>query len=195
MIKDLFTWYLIHSHIWLNILKVDRHLFYFLLWIVATYSTSSYGWSPLLATSKNSPKKTALLVSATYCNAAAAAAANRVLLLVSEMRFSLKIWQLFCVFFPRKLLSIIRTGLFLVASVLQIAPKINYEIIYIIGADFVTWRVVVETSADGVVDMNTRRDTGRRSSSTSSRGGLFLLRRLGGFFVGEKGLGLCGCVV
>jgi hypothetical protein len=90
-----------------------------------------------LATSKNSPKKTALLVSATYCNAAAAAA-NRVLLLVSEMRFSLKIWQLFCVFFPRKLLSIIRTGLFLVASVLQIAPKINYEIIYIIGADFVT---------------------------------------------------------
>jgi hypothetical protein len=43
--------------------------------------------------------------------------------------------------------------------------------------------------------MNTRRDTGRRSSSTSSRGGLFLLRRLGGFFVGEKGLGLCGCVV
>jgi hypothetical protein len=37
MIKDLFTWYLINSHIWLNILKVDRHLFYFLLWMVATF--------------------------------------------------------------------------------------------------------------------------------------------------------------
>jgi hypothetical protein len=69
------------------------------------------------------PKKNS---TASLCSAAAA---NRVLLLVSEMRFSLKIWQFFVYFFPRKLLSIIRTGLFWVASVLQIAPKINYEII------------------------------------------------------------------
>ncbi len=93
--------------------------------LIATYSTTSYGQSPLLATSKKFPQKNStgqslpLQIEFSFFS-------------FLKCVFPSKYGNFLCIF-SKKFFSIIRTGLFLVASVLQIAPKINYEIINTLG--------------------------------------------------------------